>query len=38
MSVSVGMEDIEYRKLALQRFLVFKVLAKSHWERILEGV
>ncbi|KAF8954892.1 hypothetical protein BDZ97DRAFT_1862361 [Flammula alnicola] len=25
-----GMEDIEYRKLALKRFLAFKTLAKSH--------
>ena len=35
---NAGMEDIEYRKLALKRFLVFKALARSHWERILEGV
>ena len=35
---SAGMEDIEYRKLALKRFLAFKALARSHWERISEGV
>ncbi|KAJ7210464.1 hypothetical protein GGX14DRAFT_534764 [Mycena pura] len=29
-----GMGDIEYRRLALQRFLSFKKLAKSHWEAI----
>ena len=33
-----GMEDTEYRQLALKHFLAFKMLAKSHWERILEGV
>ena len=36
--VSVGMEDTECRELALKRFLVFKTLAKSPWERIYEGV
>jgi hypothetical protein len=35
---STGMEDTEYRKLALKRFLAFKTLAKSHWLLILEGV
>jgi hypothetical protein len=35
---STGMEDTEYRKLALKRFLAFKVLAKSHWVNVLEGV
>jgi len=36
--LSIGMEDIEYRKLALKRFLAFKALAKSHWERVFGGV
>lgn len=36
--VRTGMDDTEYRKLALQRFLAFKTLAKSHWVHILEGV
>ncbi|KIJ15760.1 hypothetical protein PAXINDRAFT_176326 [Paxillus involutus ATCC 200175] len=35
---STGMEDTEYRKLALKRFLAFKALARSHWLRVLEGV
>ena len=35
---STGMEDVEYRKLALKRFLAFKALAEIHWRRILEGV
>ena len=35
---STGMEDTEYRKLALKCFLAFKTLAKSHWMDILEGV
>jgi hypothetical protein len=35
---SAGMEDAEYRKLALKRFLAFKTLSRSHWVRILEGV
>ena len=38
MSFNAGMEDTEYRKVALKRFLAFKALAKSHWERILEEV
>ena len=33
-----GMDDTEYRKLALKRFLAFKTLAKPHWEQILEGL
>ena len=33
-----GMEDTEYRKVALKHFLAFKELAKSHWMHILEGV
>jgi len=35
---TAGMEDTEYRKLVLKRFLAFKALAKSHWVHILEGV
>ena len=38
MDTRIGMENIEYRKLALRRFLAFKELAKSHWVRILEGI
>lgn len=34
----IDMENTEYRKLALRRFLAFKALAKSHWEQILEGI
>ena len=34
----IGMEDIEYRKLVLRRFLAFKEVAKSHRERVLEGI
>jgi len=33
-----GMEDTEYRRLALKRFLAFKGLAKRHWVRIVEGL
>jgi len=33
-----GMEDVEYRKLALKRFLAFKTLAKSYWVHFLEEV
>jgi hypothetical protein len=33
-----GMEDTEYRKLALQRFLVFKTLAYHHLGSILRYV
>jgi len=36
--VSTGMEDTEYRKLALKRFLAFKGLAKGHWLRIVQGL
>jgi len=36
-TTSEGMENIEYRKLALKRLLAFKALAKSHWEQILNG-
>jgi hypothetical protein len=35
---SEGMEDTEYRKLALRRFLAFKALAQNHWETILRDV
>lgn len=34
---SEGMENIEYRKLALKRLLAFKALTKSYWEQILNG-
>jgi len=34
---SEGMEDTEYRKLALKRLLAFKTLAKSHWQQFLDG-
>jgi len=34
---SEGMENIEYRKLALKRLLAFKALEKSHWEQFLNG-
>jgi len=37
-NTSTGMEDTEYRKLALRCFLTFKALAKSHWVHIMEGV
>ncbi|KAJ7112008.1 hypothetical protein C8R44DRAFT_985432 [Mycena epipterygia] len=36
--VSDGMEDIGYRKVALQRFLAFRTLARTHWETILDGL
>ena len=35
---SEGMEDTEYRKLALKRLLAFKTLAKSYWNLFLEGL
>jgi hypothetical protein len=35
---SDGMENIEYRKLALRRFLAFKTLSQTHWESILRDV
>ena len=38
VGAGAGMDDPEYRKQALKHFLAFKALAKSHWERILEGV
>ena len=33
--VSDGMADIEFRKLALRRFVAFKNLARSHWQHFL---
>ncbi|KAJ7888167.1 hypothetical protein B0H14DRAFT_2433638 [Mycena olivaceomarginata] len=33
-----GMEDTQYRQLALKRFLAFKTLAKSHWEEIFKDL
>lgn len=36
--VSEGMEDTEYRKLALKRLLRFRMLAKNHWNLFLEGL
>jgi hypothetical protein len=33
--ISDGMADIEFRKLALKRFVAFKTLAKSHWLQFL---
>ena len=32
---SEGMEKPEYRRVALERFMAFKTLAKSHWEKFL---
>ena len=37
-SDSIGMGNTEYRRLALQRFLAFKILAESHWKEIVQGV
>jgi len=34
----VGMEDTEYRRFALKRFLAFKELAKSHWVHVVRGM
>jgi len=31
-AAGIGMEDAEYKRLALKRFLPFKALAKSHYE------
>ncbi|KAF8067567.1 hypothetical protein FPV67DRAFT_1141351 [Lyophyllum atratum] len=36
-TISEGMENLEYRRLALKRLLAFKTLAKSHWEQFLNG-
>ena len=35
---AAGMENIEYRKLALKRLLAFKELAENHLVQILEGI
>ena len=35
MRVSDGMADIEFRKLALRRFVAFKNLARGHWQHFL---
>ncbi|KIJ25346.1 hypothetical protein M422DRAFT_255886 [Sphaerobolus stellatus SS14] len=32
-----GMAGLEYRKLALGRFLAFKMLAQNHWQDIVQG-
>ena len=37
-AAGTGMGDTEYRWLALKRFLAFKTLGESHWERVSEGV
>jgi hypothetical protein len=37
-SDSIGMGNIEYRGLALQRFLAFKTLAESYWKEIVQDV
>ncbi|KAK7022159.1 hypothetical protein R3P38DRAFT_1110480 [Favolaschia claudopus] len=34
---SIGMEDPGYRRIALQRFLAFRDLARVHWD-VLDGV
>lgn len=36
--VGIGMENTEFRKLALRHFLAFKALAKSHWIQVSEVV
>ena len=35
---STGMDDVMYRKLALKYLFAFKMLARNHWVRFLEGV
>ena len=37
-SDGVGMDNLVYRKLALERFLAFKALAKSHWNEFIAGM
>jgi hypothetical protein len=37
-SDSIGMENTEYRKHALQCFLAFRTLAQRYWTEIVEGV
>ena len=34
-SLSEGMDRPEYRRVALERFMAFKTLARSHWEKFL---
>jgi hypothetical protein len=34
-SSSEGMEKPEYRRVALERFMAFRTLAKNHWEKFL---
>ncbi|KAH9970040.1 hypothetical protein BGW80DRAFT_1461651 [Lactifluus volemus] len=34
-SIGEGMETLEYRRVALQRFIAFKSLAKEYWQIIL---
>ena len=34
--ISEGMGDPEYRRIALERFVAFRALAKTHWEDFLE--
>lgn len=36
IDVETGMENTEYRRLALKRLLAFKTLAKGYWSHILE--
>lgn len=31
--VSDGIADVEFRRIALKRFLAFKNLARSHWQQ-----
>ena len=35
---SIGMEDLNYRRLALKHFLAFKALAQNHMSHIVDGV
>ena len=35
-SDSAEMNNLVYRKVALERFLAFKTLAKSHWSKFIE--
>ena len=34
-SLNEGMDRPDYRRIALERFMAFKTLAKSHWEKFL---
>ncbi|KAJ7167513.1 hypothetical protein C8R46DRAFT_1269476 [Mycena filopes] len=38
VEAEASMKDPQYRKLALQRFLAFKSLARSHWEVVLRDL